>query len=191
MSTRYWQAEVLPAAATLSVRQLITAAESGKSSSSNPVWGSPGPDTELPDRHCSWSRQQPELSINCLLHDTSQTTPPSPTLSPRLRSAATQHLGTPSGMSQDQRHPEALPDCGRGGPLPSLGTSHKAAHQWSGMDTGPVDVTFQGRQPAPESLQLCNKVNLPHCLVSSTERLSIRKVYLWTPENRSCGLPKR
>lgn len=196
MSSRCWQAEALPAAAALSVRQLITAAESGNSSSSKAVRGSPGPDTELPDRYCSWSRQQPERSVDRLLHHTSQTTPPpSPTPSPRLRSAASQHLRTLSGMSEFDR----------GAPLPSLGTPlgtpRNDAQRWGGMDNGPANATFQGREPARESmlpegtalgwLELCNKVSFPHCLVSSAKCLKglrvhakcLRgvKVHLWTP----------
>ena len=186
MGSRCWQAEVLPAAAAVSVRQLITAAESGNTSSSRAVWGSPGPDAELPDRHCSWSRQQPELSVDCLLH-TSHTAPPSPTLSPRPWSAATQHRGTSCGMSEYDR----------GATLPSRGMSHKVAHPWGGMDTGLGDATFQGREPAPESmlpegaplaLELCHKVNRPHCLISRAERLSSLVVHVWTAEG---GLPRR
>ena len=169
MSTRCRQAEILPTWATNSVRQLITAAELGNSSSSKAVLGSPGPDTELPDCLCSWSNQQPELSINCLLHTTSQTAPPSPTLSPRLSFVANQHLGTSSGMSNYDR----------GAPLPSPGSSRRVAHLSSSLDDGPADATFQGREPALDSLllegsplELCNKVNLPHCLVSRAKCLS-------------------
>ena len=74
----------------------------------------------------------------------------------------------------------------RGAPLPSLGTSRNVAHLSSGMDDGPADAPSQGREPALESmlpaLELCNKVNLPHCLFSSAKYLSGPKVHLWTPE---------
>ena len=187
MSNRCWEAEILPARPTNSVRQLITAAELGNSSSNKAVLGSPGPHTDLPDCLCSWSKQQPELSVNCLLHTTSQIAPPSPTLSPRLSFVPFQNLGTSSGMS----------DCDRGAPLPAPGSSRRVAHLSSNMDNGPSDATFQGREPALESLllegsplELCNKVNLPHCLVSSAKCLRGSRCACGRLRG-SCALPRR